>query len=160
MRNIPLIPSSVGRPSGIIPIKLRFEVSAEPLAIRDPFALIPPEISLHIISYLDPESVLSCYKVSKLWRCLCNCDSVWSGLCDSLKCERKFVSENPQKSPCSVKSLFLSFYAVFKSWKQGSKKCQLQKLKGHKEIILAVMFDEHWRRIFTGCRDGKSNKCP
>lgn len=84
----------------------------------DPFGVLPREVSLKVLAYLDATSLCRAAQVSKRWRALADDDILWRGICEQhigqkcLKCgwglpilERKrtvrFNSSPPSFSPTS-----------------------------------------------------------
>lgn len=56
----------------------------EPLLKRDPFAVLPNEISLRILSYIDdPKALARASQVSRLWHLILSDDLTWKELCKS-----------------------------------------------------------------------------
>lgn len=47
----------------------------------DPFALFPREVSLKVLSFLDPLSLGKAVQVSKDWKTLADDDILWRGMC-------------------------------------------------------------------------------
>ncbi|KAI0647579.1 WD40 repeat-like protein [Trametes meyenii] len=58
-----------------------------PLLKVDIVGLLPPEIALHVFSYLPYQSLLTCTVVSRKWRALADDQSLWKTLCLSRKWE-------------------------------------------------------------------------
>ncbi|KAI8982897.1 WD40 repeat-like protein [Trametes punicea] len=58
-----------------------------PLLKVDIVGLLPPEIALHVFSYLPYQSLLTCALVSQRWRTLADDQSLWKNLCLSRKWE-------------------------------------------------------------------------
>lgn len=42
---------------------------------------VPIEISIHILSYLSYRDLINCFKVSRRWRDLANCNLLWKKHC-------------------------------------------------------------------------------
>lgn len=56
----------------------------EPLLKRDPFAVLPNELSLRILSYIDdPRTLARASQVSRLWYLILSDDLTWKELCKS-----------------------------------------------------------------------------
>ncbi|CDO70011.1 hypothetical protein BN946_scf184354.g13 [Trametes cinnabarina] len=58
-----------------------------PLLKLDIVGLLPPEISLHVFSYLPYQSLMTCALVSRRWRTLADDQSLWKSLCLSRRWE-------------------------------------------------------------------------
>ncbi len=82
----------------------------------DPFAVLPREVSLKILTYLDATSLCRAAQVSHRWRSLADDDVLWRGICEQhigqkcTKCgwglpilEKKRVVRlpSPTPTPCS-----------------------------------------------------------
>ncbi|KAH8102852.1 WD40-repeat-containing domain protein [Cristinia sonorae] len=78
----------------------------------DPFTVLPREISLKILKYLDAISLCRAAQVSKQWRGLADDDILWRGICEQhigqkcLKCgwglpilQKKRITRIPSPSP-------------------------------------------------------------
>ncbi|GJE97945.1 WD40 repeat domain-containing protein [Phanerochaete sordida] len=48
----------------------------------DPFAVLPSEVSLKILGYLDAQSLCRAAQVSKRWKALADDDILWRGICE------------------------------------------------------------------------------
>ncbi|EJF62552.1 WD40 repeat-like protein [Dichomitus squalens LYAD-421 SS1] len=79
----------------------------------DPFAILPREVSLKILGYLDATSLCRAAQVSRQWRGLADDDILWRGICEQhigqkcLKCgwglpilEKRRAVRLPTASPC------------------------------------------------------------
>ncbi|KAL6307900.1 WD40-repeat-containing domain protein, partial [Sparassis latifolia] len=80
----------------------------------DPFAVVPREVSLKILGYLDATSLCRAAQVSRQWRSLADDDILWRGICEQhigqkcLKCgwglpileKRRAVRIPSSASPC------------------------------------------------------------
>ncbi|EIW51804.1 WD40 repeat-like protein [Trametes versicolor FP-101664 SS1] len=58
-----------------------------PLLKLDIVGLLPPEVSLHVFSYLSAQTLLTCALVSRRWRALADDESLWRNLCLARKWE-------------------------------------------------------------------------
>lgn len=64
----------------------------------DPFSVLPREVSLKVLSYLDAFSLGMAAQVSKDWRSLADDDILWRGMCvqhierKCLRCEQGCLS--------------------------------------------------------------------
>ncbi|KAF9476601.1 WD40 repeat-like protein [Pholiota conissans] len=79
----------------------------------DPFAVLPREVSLKILGYLDATSLCRAAQVTKRWKCLADDNILWRGICEQhigQKChkcgwglpilEKKRVYRPKSRSPC------------------------------------------------------------
>ncbi|KAF5357866.1 hypothetical protein D9756_001820 [Leucocoprinus leucothites] len=89
----------------------------------DPFAVLPREVSLKILMYLDATSLCRAAQVSRRWRTLADDDILWRGICEQhigqkcTKCgwglpilEKKRVVRlpSPTPTPCSPSAAALA----------------------------------------------------
>lgn len=84
----------------------------------DPFSVLPHEVSLRVLTYLDATSLCRAAQVSKKWRRLADDDILWKGICEQhigQKCpkcgwglprlERK---KKPFRMPCPSSPMYAS----------------------------------------------------
>ncbi|OQE47234.1 hypothetical protein PENCOP_c001G02180 [Penicillium coprophilum] len=124
----------------------------------DPVALLPAEITSHIFSYLDPDSLMDAELVSRTW---CNASSshVWRHVFRN-SYGRRLASETASKLKLSSglgksipnqdwKKKFLVRRALDQRWADG--KAAAIYLQGHQDSVYCSQFDED--KIITGSRD-------
>jgi hypothetical protein len=46
----------------------------------DILARLPPELSIHLLSFLDLDSIIACRAVSRIWRVYAQDNAIWRGL--------------------------------------------------------------------------------
>lgn len=128
------------------------------LARLDPVALLPTEISAHILSYLNPPSLLNSELVSRAWR-EASSPHVWKQVFRGAY-EQRPASETKTKLKQSSglgktipnqdwKKMFLVRRALDQRWKDG--KAAAIYLQGHEDSVYCSQFDE--KKIITGSRD-------
>ncbi|KAI0374634.1 WD40 repeat-like protein [Pilatotrama ljubarskyi] len=66
--------------------------------------LLPPEIALHVFSYLPYQSLLTCALVSRRWRTLADDQSLWKSLCLSRKWEWRVPAQASLLGPEHTRS--------------------------------------------------------
>ncbi|TFK42875.1 quinon protein alcohol dehydrogenase-like superfamily [Crucibulum laeve] len=86
----------------------------------DPFAVLPREVSLKVLGYLDATSLCRAAQVTRRWRCLADDDVLWRGICEQhigqkchkcgwglpiLEKKRRYRLQSP--SPCPSPALSL-----------------------------------------------------
>ncbi|CCM03916.1 uncharacterized protein FIBRA_06067 [Fibroporia radiculosa] len=86
----------------------------------DPFAVLPREVSLRVLGYLDATSLCRAAQVSRQWKSLADDDILWRGICEQhigqkcLKCgwglpilEKRRITRMPSASasPCPSPSI-------------------------------------------------------
>ncbi|CAL5867570.1 uncharacterized protein PFLUO_LOCUS1789 [Penicillium psychrofluorescens] len=148
--------------SGIgIDLRDRSELSDAELALLrlDPVAYLPSEITAHVLSYLDPQSLMNSELVSSSWNQQASSRHVWRQVFRGAY-PRRPVSSTDSKKKRSVglgkslpnqdwKKMFLVRRALDHRWKEG--KAAAIYLHGHEDSVYCAQFDED--KIITGSRD-------
>ena len=118
--------------------------------VADIVARLPPELSIHVLSFLDLDSIIACRAVSRAWRVYAQDNEIWRGLfyrrtewCLDLAHARlssattRRVSYIPSISP-ELAPLSLDWWLLYKSraqlenrWLQG--KAKMTKISGHSD---------------------------
>ncbi|CAZ82016.1 unnamed protein product [Tuber melanosporum] len=113
------------------------------VARKDFVKFLPPEISAHIFSFLDHQSLVNCESVSHAWMVAARDRHVWRNV---------FHAEHgPWKSKPGNdwKRMFKVRQELNLRWTQG--RVTAKYLKGHTDSIYCVQFDD--KKIVTGSRD-------
>ncbi|XP_013379485.1 F-box/WD repeat-containing protein 2 isoform X2 [Lingula anatina] len=130
--------------------------------VKRDFLQLPTEVSFHLISFLDPASLLTCCMVNKQWnRVINSCGDVWRRACQSIgvKCTKE------DQSGQYYKELFLTVSARLQKMKNGSA-FESRVLYGHTDRIMAIFYregklatgsDDHTVRLWD-CKDGQCLK--
>jgi F-box and WD-40 domain protein 1/11 len=121
------------------------------LTVIDPMECLPPELIIHILSFLDSKSVLNAGLVSKSWLEAASSRHVWKDVF-----LREYAKRAPQPSTHSSttqaaglgrvrpdqdwKKMFLVRRALDMRWIEG--KAAAIYLVGHKDSVYCVQFDE------------------
>lgn len=126
-------------------------------------ARLPPELSIHILSFLDLDSIIACRAVSRTWRIYAQDNAIWRGLFYlrtewNLNLSRarfsaartRRVSYVPSISP-ELPPLSLDWWLLYKSrtqlenrWLQG--KAKMTRISGHSDRSVPQpqsLFDQH-----------------
>ena len=119
-------------------------------ATVDIVARLPPELSIHILSFLDLHSIIACLAVSRTWRIYAQDNAIWRGLF-RLRTDWRLdlsrarfsaagtrrVSYVPSISP-GIPSLSLDWWLLYRSrtqlenrWLQG--KARMTRISGHSD---------------------------
>lgn len=118
----------------------------------DPVAYLPAELLSHVLSYLDPKSLIKAESVSKSWNKAASCHHVWRNVF------RQEYGSHAPKSPTMTKrsqsaglgktlpnqdwkKMTLVRQALARRWKEG--KAAAIYLQGHTDSVYCVQFDEY-----------------
>lgn len=113
---------------------------------RDFLALLPHELTNHLLFYLDVRTLLVCCYVSKVWNDVVNnCETRWKCACF----ENGFLPRNPPKHK-RYKDLWLRSNAVIHKLKSGSALEEIL-LFGHTDRVMAIYYRDG--KIATGSDD-------
>ncbi|KAJ5551058.1 hypothetical protein N7461_005756 [Penicillium sp. DV-2018c] len=124
----------------------------------DPMSMFPAEISAHILSYLDPDSLMNAELVSRAWLRAAS-SHVWKHVFRNAYGRRptsQTTSKVKQSSGLGKsipnqdwKRKLLVRRALDQRWKEG--KAAAIYLQGHEDSVYCSQFDEN--KIITGSRD-------
>ncbi|GMT24090.1 hypothetical protein PFISCL1PPCAC_15387, partial [Pristionchus fissidentatus] len=125
--------------------------------LSDPFSVLPHPIILKILSSLDPVSLCSSLRVSRLWQEMSSDVSLWKSLChrsrDYRMCspaaERMQLAKFTQNGTVRWKEAFGERYRLWRNWHSG--RCTIRTLYGHKEGVVCVQLDGD--RVVSGSTD-------
>ncbi|KAJ5092762.1 hypothetical protein N7456_008623 [Penicillium angulare] len=125
----------------------------------DPASYLPAEIMTHILSHLDPSSLLNSELVSSRWHYEASSPHVWKPVFRAAYPRRPASSTaTKRKQPAGLgksipnqdwKRMFLVRRALEHRWKEG--KAAAIYLHGHQDSVYCAQFDED--KIITGSRD-------
>ncbi|XP_041373378.1 F-box/WD repeat-containing protein 2-like [Gigantopelta aegis] len=109
------------------------------LVFRDFICMLPPEICLHILSYLDGPTLLKCCLVSRTWLAVVDCSSVWHRLAH-------LAGAAEEKSECekrsrNYKALYVKINKYLRMVSQ-EKILRKQILIGHEQRVMAVYYKD------------------
>lgn len=124
----------------------------------DPFAQLPFDLSVHILSLLDPVSLARCSRVNKLWCYLCSYSELWRRLCQQKKWafssfildQEQIASHTDADGNAQWKDIFIERFRLRSRWLSG--RCEVKTYHGHAEGVSCVQFDS--QMIISGCTDG------
>jgi F-box and WD-40 domain protein 1/11 len=125
----------------------------------DPVSYLPSETMAHVLSYLDPASLMEAESVSSSWHREASSPHVWKHVFRGAY-PRRPVSATATKKKQSVglgksipnqdwKRMFFVRRALEQRWKEG--KAAAIYLHGHQDSVYCAQFDED--KIITGSRD-------
>ncbi|KAL4882892.1 WD40-repeat-containing domain protein [Aspergillus karnatakaensis] len=122
----------------------------------DPVAFLPTEILSQVLSYLDPDTLMSSELVSHAWREQASSQHIWRHV--FRRCYGQVPSSGTKRTAAGVgkavfdqdwKKFLLVRRALDSRWKEG--KAAAIYLQGHTDSVYCVQFDED--KIITGSRD-------
>jgi len=121
-----------------------------PFLQRDFISYLPMEVSVEILSHLDPLSLCRAAMVSKKWRALVSDDKIWRVLTE------RFHFDFPRNwlhvPTFSWKEFFKGKYRIHLRWMKGGLSTIQQHLPGHVNgVVTCLQFDD--KRIISGSDD-------
>ncbi|GBE83444.1 F-box/WD repeat-containing protein [Sparassis crispa] len=147
----------------------------------DIVALLPPELALHLLSFLDLPAIIACLRVSRTWNRLADDNSIWCTLFSQREADgwradlRRAHSASPALLYPSLSSsrallpapLEIDWYETYrtrteldrrwsvapnsKSSTSQSWEPVVRRISGHRDSVYCLEFDSS--RIITGSRD-------
>jgi WD40 repeat protein len=122
----------------------RFQVPIAELSLA---AILPPELLLHIFSFLSPADLCGgIARVNHKWYNLSLDNQMWRDICDQRGIELNSI--NPGKES-NARQNYMEGFRRAQNWRKG--KFRTTPLNGHKEIVWSVLFDG--ARIVSGSED-------
>ncbi|AJR44682.1 AVN_collapsed_G0026720.mRNA.1.CDS.1 [Saccharomyces cerevisiae] len=140
----------------------------------DFISILPQELSLKILSYLDCQSLCNATRVCRKWQKLADDDRVWYHMCEQhidrkcpncgwglplLHMKRARIQQNSTGSSSNAdiqtqttrpwKVIYRERFKVESNWRKGH--CRIQEFKGHMDGVLTLQFN--YRLLFTGSYD-------
>lgn len=128
----------------------------EPQFQRDFISLLPKELALHVLSFLEPSDILRAAQTCQTWRILCEDNLLWREKCVEIGIDELTSKQLRRRSYGGIprsrwKSLFLRTHQIEYNWRHGSIK-QPKVLKGHDDhVITCLQFSA--QRIVSGSDD-------
>ncbi|EPZ33671.1 hypothetical protein O9G_000446 [Rozella allomycis CSF55] len=128
---------------------------------------LPYEISLKVLSYLEPRSIVNCSLVSKYWYKICHDNNLWKKVysrknfnkeipcwnsANSERIHDSIVRGNKSESESEWLQMYINHTRVSNNWK--SSKYQPSRVKtfaGHDDAVYSLQFDD--KKMITGSRD-------
>lgn len=140
----------------------------EPRFQRDFISLLPRELALYVLSFLEPRDLLRAAQTCKCWQTLCDDNLLWKQKCKQARIEEDPVSPVKsvrrrsntfqQTSPNNkavnspFKKLFMTKQRVYWNWRMGPLRPS-KVLKGHDDhVITCLQFCGS--KIVSGSDDG------
>ena len=124
----------------------------EPRFQRDFITLLPKELALSILRYLEPKDLLNAMRTCKSWKVLCDDSLLWKDKCRLLGPEiPNHFYDNSDNDNLDWKRIFLTRQELDDNWKTGRNFVR-KELKGHDDhVITCLQF--HGDRIISGSDD-------
>ncbi|KAK7476940.1 hypothetical protein BaRGS_00031799 [Batillaria attramentaria] len=127
----------------------------EPQFQRDFISLLPKELALYVLSFLEPRDLLRAAQTCRYWHILCEDNLLWREKCREEGIDETLVyGSRPRRrpgprSPC--KALFMRQSQIEHNWRTGTSRSP-KILKGHDDhVITCLEFCGH--RIVSGSDD-------
>ncbi|XP_013378993.1 F-box/WD repeat-containing protein 7 [Lingula anatina] len=130
----------------------------EPQFQRDFISLLPKELALYVLSFLDPKDLLRAAQTCRYWRVLAEDNLLWREKCREENIDETTVFENHirrrssssfQKSPW--KSLYMRQHRIEQNWRTGNIR-DPKLLKGHDDHVITCL-EFCGTRIVSGSDD-------
>ncbi|KAJ5390309.1 uncharacterized protein N7496_001377 [Penicillium cataractarum] len=125
----------------------------------DPVSFLPSEVMAHVLSYLDPASLMEAESVSHSWHRQASSPHVWKhAFRGAYPCRPASATATKKKQSVGLgksipnqdwKRMFFVRRALEQRWKEG--KAAAIYLHGHQDSVYCAQFDED--KIITGSRD-------
>jgi F-box/WD-40 domain protein 7 len=126
---------------------------------RDFISLLPKELALHVLSFLNPRDLLVAAQICRTWHTLCDDNLLWRD-----KCKRYEIDESILKSSCrrpagavisnQWKQMYLTKHKIDYNWRftELVHPDRLKTLKGHDDhVVTCLQFTRN--RIVSGSDD-------
>ncbi|KAK2757114.1 hypothetical protein FQN54_005084 [Arachnomyces sp. PD_36] len=126
---------------------------------QDPIQCLPTELMAHILSYLDPSSLINAQLVSRDWNQEASSHHIWRDVFRKEFNGGQSLSKSTKKKRAlglgktvpnqDWRQMYFIRQRLERRWKEGSAAAIY--LHGHKDSVYCVQFDEN--KIITGSRD-------
>ncbi|XP_077983624.1 F-box/WD repeat-containing protein 7-like [Glandiceps talaboti] len=141
------------------PSQVRHVMSViEPQFQRDFISLLPRELALYVLSFLEPRDLLRAAQTCQYWRILCEDNLLWREKCRETGIEEVNGKQTRRRSNSGVprspwKSAFMRQHQIEYNWRFGEiKSPKVKVLKGHDDhVITCLQFCG--QRIVSGSDD-------
>ncbi|XP_074650362.1 F-box/WD repeat-containing protein 7-like isoform X2 [Tubulanus polymorphus] len=129
----------------------------EPQFQRDFISLLPKELALYVLSFLEPKSLLNAAQTCQYWRILAEDNLLWREKCREERIDESLVFGNKlrRKNPASIRSpwkhLYMRQHQIEKNWRMGPIRPS-KVLKGHDDHVITCL-EFSGNRIVSGSDD-------
>lgn len=116
------------------------------------FSVLPPELNLHILSFLDAMELLTVAQVNREWNRLALDESLWKRLCDRRWREIRERGEERMRKRArkSWRDIYKYRVRVDDNWESG-KYARVLTLNGHESQVCCCQYDDE--KIVSGSFD-------
>ncbi|KAK7096799.1 F-box/WD repeat-containing protein 7-like [Littorina saxatilis] len=127
----------------------------EPQFQRDFISLLPKELALYVLSYLEPKDLLRAAQTCRYWHVLCEDNLLWrekcreEGIDETLVYGSRLRRRPGLRSPC--KALFMRQSQIEHNWRKGVSRSP-KVLKGHDDHVITCL-EFCGQRIVSGSDD-------
>ncbi|KAK3577757.1 hypothetical protein CHS0354_017456 [Potamilus streckersoni] len=129
----------------------------EPQFQRDFISLLPKELALYVLSFLEPKDLLQAAQTCRYWRVLAEDNLLWREKCNDESIDEALVFGNSrfrrrQGSPKSPwKCLYMRQHQIEQNWRSSPIRPP-KVLKGHDDHVITCL-EFHGNRIVSGSDD-------
>ncbi|KAL3880655.1 hypothetical protein ACJMK2_032877 [Sinanodonta woodiana] len=129
----------------------------EPQFQRDFISLLPKELALYVLSFLEPKDLLQAAQTCRYWRVLAEDNLLWREKCHDESIDEALVFgsnrfRRRQGSPRSPwKCLYMRQHQIEQNWRSGPIRPP-KVLKGHDDHVITCL-EFHGNRIVSGSDD-------
>ncbi|XP_050415118.1 F-box/WD repeat-containing protein 7 isoform X2 [Patella vulgata] len=122
------------------PTQVRHMMQAiEPQFQRDFISLLPKELALHVLSFLDAKDLLQAAQTCRYWHILTEDNLLWREKCREECIDKSAFSKRKNGSLCSQwKALYLRQYQIEQNWRSGAIRPN-KVLKGHDDHVITCL---------------------
>ncbi|XP_064637249.1 F-box/WD repeat-containing protein 7-like isoform X2 [Lineus longissimus] len=116
----------------------------EPQFQRDFISLLPKELALYVLSFLEPKDLLRAAQTCRYWRILAEDNLLWREKCREEGVDEALVFGNKARrrpsgsTPSPWKYLFMRQYQIEQNWRTGEKR-PTKVLKGHDDHVITCL---------------------
>lgn len=127
---------------------------------RDFISLLPKELALHVLSFLEPKDLLVAAQTCRTWQILCEDSLLWKEKCKECGIDETYLKSVTRRRPSGAiisnpwKSTYLTKHRIVHNWRymELTSPIRLKVLKGHDDhVVTCLQFSGS--RIVSGSDD-------
>lgn len=126
----------------------------EPQFQRDFISLLPKELALYVLSFLEPKDLLRAAQTCRYWRLLAEDNLLWREKCREENIDEALVFGHRVRRKSSGspwKALYMRQHQIEQNWRRKTiRPCKV--LKGHDDHVITCL-EFHGNRIVSGSDD-------